>query len=354
MTEILFTLFSFVVMISAIVIIHEFGHYIAARAFGLIGTHFSLGFGPKIAAWTDRRGTEWRLAPFLLGGYVSFPGQDKKIPLEPGQKTLNALPRWQRAIVVGAGPGINLLLAVLLFSAIAAFWGYPVGRPILQSVTSGSPADKAGLAAGDRIVTFDGRRILTSNDLTQNIMLQPGGAIAVTYERGGQTEFTTVHLGQKTYRDPDGNPAKIGFMGVKVPSVFKKASNPVEAISQGVSDGAFMTWAQFETLHQIIQGRRSVTEMSGPVRIAKMSAHTMLLGLMPFLYLMAMISIAVGVMNLMPIPGLDGGHLATYAVESVLRRDLPEKAADRLVKIGLCIVGCLGVFAITMDIMSLR
>lgn len=351
--EIIYPLFAFVLMISIIVVIHEWGHYAAGRMFGLIGTHFSLGFGPKLFGWTDRKGTEWRFAPILLGGYVRFPGDEKDFVLKPGQKTLGTLPRWQRAVVVGAGPAINLVLAAVLFSVIAGFWGYPVGRPVVQTIQAGSPAATAGIKPGDTITAIDGNRVVVASDITQNVILRPGDVVPVSYSRGESQLSTSLKIGEREFRDDDGNPAKIGFLGVTLPTEFRKASNPVEALTQGVADGMFMTWAQLETMKQVVTGRRSVMEMSGPVRIAKMSARTLSLGFMPFLYLMAMISIAVGVMNLLPIPGLDGGHLATYAVEGVLNKDLPEKAAQRMMKIGLTIVACMGVFALTLDYIAL-
>lgn len=353
MIQTIYALFAFVVMISCIVLVHEWGHYAAGRLFGLIGTRFSLGFGPKIFSRTDRHGTEWRVAPFLLGGYVSFPGDDPENPPAEGVKTLASLKRWQRAIVVGAGPGINLVMAALIFAFIAGVWGYPVAKPVVQTVQAGSAAAGAGIRPGDRIQTIDGNRIVVATDVGANVLLNPGKQVEVGFSRGDQQMKSRVTIGTSEFIDDDGNKAKIGVLGVTLPSAFKKASNPVEAMGQGISDGAFLVWAQFETLKQVVSGRRSVMEMSGPIRIARMSAKTMSLGLMPFLYLMAMISIAVAVMNLLPIPGLDGGHLATYAVEGTLRRDLPEAVSRRMVQAGFAIIACLGIFAITLDLVAL-
>ena len=349
-----FVIFSFLLIISFIVVIHEYGHYAAGRAFGLIGTHFSLGFGKKLIGWTDKRGTEWRIAPILLGGYVRFPGDNPDVPLKPGQKTLKSLPRWQRAIVVGAGPGINLVLAAVLFAIIAGFWGYPVGKPIIQEVVEGTPAAQAGFIAGDRITAINGNKIVTPNDVTENTILRPNYTVKIDFLRNDEKKATNLKIGEKIFEDSDGNPAKIGFLGVVFNTEIKKASNPIEAMSQGVSDGVFMTWAQIENMRQIISGERSVTEISGPVRIARATAKSISLGLMPFLYLAGVISIAVAVMNLLPIPGLDGGHLAIYAVEGIIQKDLSEKSAERLARAGLTIVACLGIFALTLDYIALR
>jgi regulator of sigma E protease len=352
-TTYLFPLLAFVTMISIIVIIHEWGHYRAGRLFGLVGTHFSLGFGPKLIAWTDRRGTEWRLSPILIGGYVRFPGDDEKKPAPEGTVTLQSLKKWQRAVVIGAGPGINIVLAIALFSLIAGVWGYPVGRPIVQSVEAGSPAAAAGLAQGDVIRSIDGNRIVTGNDVGKNVMLHPGRPTRVVVDRGGSEKAFTFPIGRKQFVDADGNKADVGYLGVKMPNEYQRAENPIAAVVQGTSDGIFLTYAQLESLRQMVSGERSVTELSGPVKIARASAKAMSFGLMPFAYLMAMISIAVAVMNLLPIPGLDGGHLATYAVEGVIGRDLPEKLTRRLIQVGFSLIAALSIFAFTLDIVSL-
>jgi len=353
MFDILFALMAFVVMISVIVVIHEFGHYLAGRMFGLVGTAFSLGFGPPLLKWKDRRGTEWRLAPFLIGGYVSFPGDDEKKPVGPDDITLERLARWKRAIIVGAGPAINLVLAAVLFATIASVWGYPVGKPIVQTVEKGSAAASLGLKEGDQLTRIGGTDIVTGMDVTRAVVLHPGRTMPVTWRRDGRTITQDATMSAKTISDEDGTQATIGVLGVTLPQAWQKATGPVDALTRGVSDGAFMTWAQLESMRQIVTGQRSVTELSGPVRIAKASARSMSMGMLPFLYLMAMISIAVGVMNLMPIPALDGGHLATYAVEGTLRRDLPPKVKQNMLRFGMIAILSLSVFAITLDITAL-
>ena len=353
MLDILFVILAFVVMISVIVVIHEFGHYLAGRMFGLVGTAFSLGFGNPILKWRDRKGTEWRLAPFLIGGYVSFPGDDPKKPVGPEVLTLEKLARWKRAIIVGAGPAINLVLAALLFATIAAVWGYPVGKPIVQTVEAGSAASRIGLIKGDRLTSIGGSDIVTGMDVTRTVILHPGKEMAVSWMRDGGTMTGRAAIGSKTISDEDGTEATIGILGVTMPQAWQKATGPIDALTRGVSDGAFMTWAQLESMKQMLSGERSVKELSGPVRIAKASARSMSMGLLPFLYLMAMISIAVGVMNLMPIPALDGGHLATYAIEGTIRRDLPPKVKQNMLRFGMLAILSLSVFAIGLDVTAM-
>lgn len=352
MTEIPFAIFAFVLMISVIVTIHEYGHYQAARWFGLIGTHFSIGFGRKIAGWTDKRGTEWRIAPLLIGGYVKFPDDNPDGPKE-GDVTLKSLPRWQRAIVVGAGPGINLLLAALIFALIAYAYGYPAGRPVVTGVISGSPAAAAGIMPGDEITSFNGSRIVMAADVRQHIMIQPNKSVEIEIVRNSNVQKITAKLSEKNVHDDIGNSAKIGFLGVELPQAYERSPTISAALTKGVNDGLFSIYVQFTTMHQIITGERKIMELSGPIRMAKMSAHTLSLGLLPFLYLMALISIAVGIMNLLPIPGLDGGHLLTYAAEGVMRRDLPEAAAQLLIRCGFVIIISMGVLGITLDVIAL-
>jgi regulator of sigma E protease len=353
MTDILFAMLAFALMISVIVVIHELGHYWAGRMFGLIGTTFSLGFGPAVASVRDRRGTEWRFSPILLGGYVSFPGDDPKKPVGDDVLTLDRLPRWKRAVVVGAGPGINLVLAALIFALIAGIWGYPVGRPIVQTVQEGSSAASIGLRPGDALTSIGGHRIITGMDVTKAVALTPGRSVDVSWKRGNDAMSATTTIGSRQIVDEDGGKATLGVLGVVLPQEWRRATDPIDALTQGVSDGVFMTWAQLETMKQVFTGQRSLTEMSGPVRIAKASARTLSIGALPFLYLMAMISIAVGVMNLLPIPALDGGHLATYAVEGIARRDLPKKAKERMLRFGFLAILSLGVLAITLDVIAL-
>jgi regulator of sigma E protease len=350
--DIAYNVFAFLVMISIIVTVHEYGHYAAARIFGLVGTHFSIGFGPKIASWTDRKGTEWRIAPILLGGYVKFP-EGTPETLKPGQKTLVSLPRWQRAIVVAAGPGINFLLAGVLFAAIAYFYGYPTGRPIITQVTASSPAAAAGLKVGDQITRIDGARILLASDVTQRVIMYPGRTVTIDLLRNGMPVKTTATLASKPYDDGLGNRAQIGQLGVQMPQSYERSPSLYEAATRGVADGVFTVSSQVISLYQIATGQRQIIEMSGPVRIAKMAGHTMSLGLLPFLYLMAMISASVGLINILPVPVLDGGHIATYAVEAVIRRDIPERVAQALLGVGIVLISALGILAITLDTIAL-
>lgn len=350
--NILYIAFAFVVTISTIVIAHELGHYSAARCFGLIGTRFSIGIGPKIWGWRDKRGTEWRFSPFLIGGYVAFP-EDENDEIKPGQKTLRSLPRWQRFIVVAAGPTTNFAMAILLFSLIAGIYGYPAGRPVIQNVIAGSPAAEAKLRAGDEIQNINGRRVITANDVTQNIMLAGGQKVTITFTRENQRRITFAKLQSREIETGDGNKAEIGYLGVSLPQSFQKATSVSDALSRGLKDSAFLTWAQIESFRQIITGQRSMLDLSGPIRIAKMSAHSMSLGLMPYLYIMAILSTAIGFMNILPIPAFDGGHLFTYIIEAIVGRDLPESAQEIIGRIGVSIIILLMFFAIMLDIIAL-
>lgn len=349
----LYVVAAFVLIISVIVVIHELGHYLAARCFGLIGRKFSLGFGKPLFSRVDKHGTRWQVAPILLGGYVSFPGDDKKDPAREGEVTLDSLARWKRAIVVGAGPGINFVLAALLFALIAGVWGYPVGKPIVEQVAPNTAASTIGIQPGDRLTKIGSTKITTAQDVTRAVILKPGVRMNIQWERNGEPMTANAVISRTKYEDQDGASAEVGVFGVVLPQSWKRASNPIEALTVGVSDGIFMTWAQVESLKQMVTGQRSVEELSGPVRIARASARNLSMGALPFIYFMALISIAVGFMNLLPVPALDGGHLATYAVEGAIGRDLSESTKKGMAIAGMATIGLLAIFALTLDVRAL-
>ena len=344
---------AFVLIISVIVVIHELGHYLAARCFGLVGRKFSLGFGKAIFSRTDRLGTRWQVSPILLGGYVSFPGDDPKDPAREGEVTLESLARWKRAIVVAAGPGINFVLAALLFALIAGVWGHPVGTPVVGEVAPSSAADKIGIQPGDVLTRIGTTDIETGQDVTRAVVLKPSVRMQVSWTRDGVPMQEYAVMGRSEYEDEDGSSAAIGVFGVVMPQTWERASNPIEALTVGVSDGLFMTWAQLESLKQMITGQRSVEELSGPVKIARASARSLSAGALPFIYFTALVSIAVGVMNLLPVPALDGGHLATYAIEGALQRDLSDSTKKIMALVGMATIALLAIFALTLDIRSL-
>ena len=349
----IYVVLAFVLMISIIVVIHELGHYLAARCFGLIGRKFSLGFGKALFSRVDKHGTRWQFSPILLGGYVSFPGDDPKDPAREGEVTLESLPRWKRAIVVGAGPGINFVLAAALFAVIAGVWGYPVGKPVVEQVAQNSAAASVGVQPGDRLTRIGSTDITTAQDVTRAVILKPGVRMNIQWQRDGRPMEGNAVIGRSQFEDEDGASADIGVFGVVLPQSWERASNPLEALTVGVSDGIFMTYAQLESLKQMVTGQRSVEELSGPVRIARASARNLSLGALPFVYFMALISIAVGVMNLLPVPALDGGHLATYAIEGALGRDLSESTKKGMAMAGMGTIALLAIFALTLDIRAL-
>ncbi len=353
MIDLLVAFVAFILMVSTIVTIHEFGHYIVARSFGLVATHFSVGFGRPLLARTDKKGTEWRIAPFLLGGYVKFAGDDDDAPLRPGQKRLVDLPRWPRACVVAAGPAINFILAGFLLAGIAYFYGYPAGQPVVESVIPDTPAAEAGILDGDEVTAFDGAEIVTAYDIRQRIMIAPGDEVLIELERNGEPLTVTAQLNAVTHDDGLGNVSRIGQLGINLPHAFEKSPTIGAAVTEGISQGLFVTYSQIMALKQIGTGQRPVTELSGPVRIAKMSGQTISMGIMPFLYMMAILSIGIGLLNLLPIPALDGGHLATYALEGIIGRDLNPQIAKGAAVVGLTIIVLLGVLGLTLDAVAL-
>src|SRR5690606_14188427 len=241
MIDILLPLIAFILIISIIVTVHEFGHYWAGRCFGLIATKFSIGFGKRLVFWKDKKGTSWQIAPVLLGGYVQFPGDDKQ-PIPLGATTLSSLPRWQKALVVVAGPAINFVLAGLIFIGIAYFYGYPTGQPLITSVDAHSPAEEAGLKTGDLITHFNGQKVTTATEVSQQIMLYPGSQMSLQFERHEIPTSVNVSLESQEYDDGMGNIAEIGYLGVEMPRAFERAPDLITAVRQGVRDGLFMAY----------------------------------------------------------------------------------------------------------------
>ncbi len=342
------TIIAFLGAIGPLVFIHELGHYFAGRVFGIKADTFSIGFGREITGWTDRRGTRWKLAWLPLGGYVKFAGDMNAVgepdaawlalPAEERARTFQAKPLWQRAIVVAAGPIVNLILAVLILAGFA--YGYGVDRTpaIVDSVVAGGPGATAGLRQGDRIVAIDGRSIDTFSDLARFAQLRPGEHVAMTVERGGGRLVQPLTIGIERQRDRFGNEFRLGRIGIASGSPVLAPVSLLEAPISGIRMTGEMVRGTFDTLGQVISGRRSIDELGGPIRIAKISGEQLALGWAAFVWLVAMLSINLGFINLLPVPMLDGGHLIFYAIEAVRRRPLEPRVQEWAFRGGLAAV----------------
>ncbi|TGX56119.1 RIP metalloprotease RseP [Sphingomonas gei] len=338
-------LLAFMLVLGPLVFLHELGHYFAGRWFGVKAEEFSIGFGREIAGITDKRGTRWKFGWLPLGGYVRFAG-DMNPASQPSQewlalpaheraRTFQAKPLWQRAIIVAAGPIANFIVAIVILAGFAVLLGQPSTPPVLATVVAGSPAAAAGLQPGDRITALDGRAIDTFSDAQDYLILRPNEAIKVDLVRSGRPLRLDATIGVREMKDRFGNVARIGMLGISSGEPELRRVGLLEAPIVGVTE----TWRAVQTtidgLGQIITGRRSVKDMGGPLKIAQVSGQSLTMGPYAFVFLIALISINLGFINLLPVPVLDGGHLLFYAVEAVRRRPVEPQVMEWAFRGGL-------------------
>jgi regulator of sigma E protease len=328
--NILVTLLAFVTLLGTLVVVHELGHYLVGRWFGVKAEKFSIGFGPQIWGRVDKRGTLWRVAALPLGGYVQFAGDMNPagqpdeawhaMPEHERNQTFQSKPLYQRALIVFAGPAVNFLLAIAIFMGFLLAYGQSVTPAKVETIIAGSPAEKAGVQLGDRIISFNGRAIETFDELVAEVIMIPNEQGRILVERDGQQLLLTAQVAEKQEVDRFGNKYRIGQLGIGSPRpTFEKVSI-LEAPGAAVMQTVAVVRQQIKGLGQIISGRRSVKELGGPLKIAQVSGQAISMGILAFISLAALISINLGFINLLPIPMLDGGHLLLYGVEAVRRR----------------------------------
>ncbi|WP_287758406.1 RIP metalloprotease RseP [Acidiphilium sp.] len=351
MIDFLRSALGFIVVLGVLVTVHELGHYLVARWRGVTVEAFSLGFGPALFSRTDRHGTVWKISAIPLGGYVRMKGwaefgAEQAGATDPGSfgsKRLSA-----RAAVVAAGPAANFLLAIVLFSGVFATAGVPTVLPVISKVMAGSPAAAAGLAKGDRVVSMNGQPIGTFDQLSAVVAAHPDGRIALSYTRSGKTHSLNLTLGTAKI---DGN--TIGRLGIEGADVEMRRLSPPQAIVRGVA----VTWqATAATLHglwQLIDQHKGLNQLGGPVRIAQISGQAVAHGLADLVSFMALLSVNLGLINLVPIPVLDGGHLLFYAAEAAAGRALPRRVQEIALQFGAALLVCLIIFVTWHDIAHL-
>ncbi len=345
---VLMAILAFLCAIGPLVFIHEMGHYLAGRMFGVKAEAFSIGFGREIAGFTDRRGTRWKFGWLPLGGYVRFAGDMNPasqpdaawlaLPAEERARTFQAKPLWQRAIIVAAGPAVNLILAVLILAGFAHTYGVDRTPAVIGTIIDGGPGAKAGLQPGDRILAIDGRGIDTFSDVARYALIRPGERAIVRIERAGNRLDRPLAIGVIRQRDRFGNEYRIGRIGIGSGAPVLEPVGLAAAPAAGVRMTGEIIGGSLETLGQIISGRRSIDELGGPIRIAKISGEQMALGVSAFVWLVAMLSINLGFINLLPVPMLDGGHLFFYAIEALRRRPLEPRVQEWAFRGGLAAV----------------
>ena len=352
----------FLLVIGPLVFVHELGHYLVGRACGVKAEVFSIGFGRALIGWTDRRGTRWKIGWLPLGGYVKFAGDMNpastpsrewlSLPAEERARTFQAKPLWQRFAIVAAGPLINFLLAILIFMGVFAFAGYPTTPAIVSGVLSGSAADKAGVLPGDRILAVNGKDIENFKELSDYVLIRPGANVMLVLQRQGEQLRVPATLADKEIVDRFDNRARIGQLGVSPDAIaFEKL--PLHRLpGQALAETRDTLEMILVTTRQLIMGERSVQELGGPLKIAQFSGQQASMGLLPLVWLMALISINLGFINLLPIPMLDGGHLLFYLLEGVRRKPLNPEAQEWAFKAGLAALLMLMVFVTLNDLAS--
>lgn len=335
---ILLTILAFVLVIGPLVFLHELGHYLAGRWFGVKAEEFSIGFGREVAGFTDRRGTRWKFGWMPLGGYVRFAGDMNPasqpspewlaLPAKARAQTFQAKPLWQRAIIVAAGPVTNFIVAILILAGFAMLYGEPRTPPVIDTVVAGGPAAAAGLQAGDRIVTIGERTVATFGDIGEYAILRPNEAVRIEYERAGARLQADAVIGQRVETDRFGNLYRLGMIGVRSGTPVFEPVSVFRAPMLGIRQTIGIVRTTLDGLGQIVSGRRSVSELGGPLRIAQVSGERLAMGPAQFVFLIALISINLGFINLLPVPVLDGGHLLFYAVEAVRRRPVEPQVME--------------------------
>ena len=346
---------AFLVVLGVLVFIHELGHYLAARWRGVHVEAFSIGFGRTIAGWTDRVGTHWKLGWLPLGGYVKLHGQERPEDVSdevragwmPG-RTFQEKSVLSRAIVVAAGPIANFILAAVIFTVLYGFLGRPIATPVIGEVVPNSAAATAGLDVGDRITDINGAPIHRFEDIQRIVSQRPGDTLDLTVQRAGASLHLPVTVGSQEI-----NGTRTGLLGIRGASTEFERLSPGSAIVAGATQTYDIAAQTLVGLWQMITGHRGTEDLGGPLRIAQLSGQAASLGFASVLSLMGFLSVSLGLINLFPIPVLDGGHLMFYLAEALRGRPVPPRAQEYGYRCGFALLAALFIFATWNDLSHL-
>lgn len=361
---ILHNLFSFIAIISFIVFIHEFGHFYVARLCGVQIEAFSIGFGKELFGFNDKKGTRWKFCLLPFGGYVKMYGDKNgaSIPdLEEAAKMTVAEKKksfifknvWQRIAIVAAGPIANFILAIFIFTFLFKINGLNTVLPVIEEVMPDSSAFEAGLKKGDEILAIAGKEINDFSEIRQTISNKANQELAFTIKRGEKIFEKKIAPKYQTSKDFFGDEVKTPLLGITASKVDHKDLNIGQAFIQANVETYKISIAIFKAVWELLSGQRSVDELGGPIKIANYSGKTTSMGIMVVSWFMAMISLNLGVMNLLPLPVLDGGHLIYYIIEAIRRKPLPQKVQMIGFQIGMSLVLALMLFTTFNDIRHL-
>ncbi|MFZ1922365.1 MAG: RIP metalloprotease RseP [Xanthobacteraceae bacterium] len=359
----------FLFVLSLVVFFHEFGHFLVARLCGVRILVFSIGFGPEIVGFNDRHGTRWKIATIPLGGYVKFFGDDNasSVPDTPRLEAMNAneraesfffQPVLKRAAIVVAGPMANFVLAIAIFATIFMLYGRPTMSARVDSVQPGSPAAAAGFQPGDVVLSIDGKAIDNFEDMQRIVSDSAGETLQIKVDRKGTPIELTATPQLKEVKDNFGNSRRIGILGITrsmgATDLKPKPMPPPQALLMGVQETWFVIDRTLNYIGGVAVGREAADQLGGPIRIAQISGEVASIGFVALIHLAAVLSVSIGLLNLFPIPLLDGGHLLFYLIEAMRGRPLSERAQEVGFRIGLAIVVMLMIFATFNDIVHLR
>lgn len=353
-------------ILTVIVFIHELGHFLAARWCGVGVKVFSVGFGRELFGFNDRHGTRWRFAMIPLGGYVKFLGDENEasqtnrealsnMSEDERGKSFAAKSVGARAFIVAAGPAANFILAIAIFATLFAINGRQVTVPRVDSIEIGSPAEKAGFEPGDVILSIDGTEVGNFSEVVRIIGFSSGGPLDVGVQRGGANLTLVATPEKREETDTFGNTSRRWILGIthepNASDVTTQRYSIPAAIGTAVGETWFIAKQTVTYLVGVIVGRESADQLGGPVRVAEMSAQLSTLGILPLISLTAFLSVSIGLINLFPVPILDGGHLMFFAFEAIRGKPLSERAQDIGFRIGFVAVVMLMIFTTWNDIM---
>jgi regulator of sigma E protease len=358
----------FLFVLTVVVFFHELGHFLVARLCGIKVLVFSIGFGPEIVGFYDRYGTRWKISAVPLGGYVKFfgdenaasvPDREAAAGMSEAEKEVSFIhkPVGPRAAVVVAGPLANFVLAIVIFAAIFMTVGKQSTSARVDTVQPASAAQAAGFMPGDLVVAIDGTKIDDFSDMQRIVSVSAGETLSIEVERGGVPVTLKATPQLRELKDNFGNKHRLGVLGISrsmAPGDIKtQKMGPVQAVAEGARETWFVVDRTLSYIGGVFAGREAADQLGGPIRIAQVSGEVASIGFVALIRLTAVLSISIGLLNLFPIPLLDGGHLLFYAIEAIRGRPLSERAQEVGFRIGLAIVVMLMIFATFNDILRL-
>ena len=351
----------FLVILTVLVFVHEMGHYLIARRNGVRVEIFSIGFGPEIFGWTDKAQTRWKFSLIPLGGYVKMFG-DINVASTPSEAVAEMSPEErdvafptkrlsQRSWIVAGGPLANFLFAIVLLAGLFIFVGQPFTPALVGTVTPDSAAEEAGLRNGDVFISIDGQTIERFEDIQRIVRMAPEQPLEVVILRDDAEVTLTATPRLEVFTDTLGNEQKFGLLGIQGGATQYVKRGPLGAVWWATKETFELTVATLKAVGQMIAGSRSAEDLGGPLMIAQLSGQVAEIGIVSVIRFMVLLSVNLGLINLFPIPMLDGGHLLFYAIEAVRGRPLGERTQEYGFRLGLALVLCLMIFVTWNDLM---